>query len=108
MLVGIGGGLGAIARYKIGIFIGKRGNFPLATFLINIIGSFLLGFLSGELNASWQQLLCIGFLGGFTTFSTFGYETNRLIINKEFSAAIFYVISSVLLSVMMCYIGFQL
>lgn len=108
MLIGIGGGLGAVVRYTLGKSIGKWGDFPLATFLINVIGSFLLGFLSHELEGAWEQFLCIGFLGGFTTFSTFGYETNQLILNKLYSKAMIYVLFSVIISIIACYIGYQL
>lgn len=108
MLIGLGGGLGALARYQVGKMIGKYGNFPLATFLINIVGSFMLGFLSGELDNLWHQFICIGFLGGFTTFSTFGYETTLLLVNRNYVLSILYIVSSVIVSIIMCYIGYQL
>lgn len=108
MLVGIGGGFGAIVRYQIGVFIGKKGTFPIATFLINVIGSFLLGYLTGNLNNTCHQFLCIGFLGGFTTFSTFGVETNTLLINKKYRVAIVYVVSSAIISIAACFIGYLL
>lgn len=108
MIVGIGGGLGALTRYMVGSYIGKRGNFPLATFLINVVGSFLLGLLSGELSGVFAQFICIGFLGGFTTFSTFGYEMNTLLVNKKYSMAMLYVVTSIIISISACFVGYQL
>lgn len=108
MIIGLGGGLGALVRYMIGSYIGKRGNFPLATFLINVIGSFLLGVLSGELSGVLEQFICIGFLGGFTTFSTFGYEMNTLLVNQKYRMAILYVVTSIIISISACFVGYQL
>ena len=83
VLVGIGGMLGAIARYAAGGLVHRMypGRFPLGTLLINIAGCFALGLLAtlatdrGVLSASTRIFLFIGVLGGFTTFSSFGYET---------------------------------
>jgi fluoride exporter len=88
ILVGLGGFLGANARYLSARWIDAAagGRFPLATFLINITGSFLLGLLGGVLasrlvpNADSVRLaLGVGFLGAFTTFSTFEFETHALL-----------------------------
>ncbi len=82
MLVGIAGALGALARYGIGLAVGSR-PFPWATLGINITGSFLLGFvLAFGTERGWSETttvpLAIGFLGAYTTFSTFSYETFTL------------------------------
>ncbi|GAV23279.1 fluoride efflux transporter CrcB [Carboxydothermus pertinax] len=77
LLVGLGGSIGAILRYTFTKKIGERyqGDWPLATFLINILGSFGLGLLYGlKLNQLIWLLLGTGFFGGFTTFSTYIYE----------------------------------
>ncbi len=78
----LGGGLGATCRYGVGRFVGSRygGEFPLGTFLINVSGCFALGLLVSLLAATRQDvvlptaLLATGFLGGYTTFSTYALE----------------------------------
>ena len=83
LLVIAGGGIGSLARYMVGMAIMQRfgSRFPLGTMTINITGSFLIGLamtliaerLPGDLY--WRPLLVIGFLGGYTTFSSFEWET---------------------------------
>jgi len=78
---------GAIARYLIGSYIANRygARFPYGTFVVNVTGSFLIGFiltLSATLPAvhpEWRYLIAIGFIGAYTTFSTFEYETLQAI-----------------------------
>lgn len=94
LAVGIGGAIGAIARYSLNLLIGNNcWDFPLATFLINITGSFLIGFLLFKLEANelLKLLLVTGFLGAYTTFSTFEYETFELTQSKQLLLAILYV-----------------
>jgi CrcB protein len=87
LLVGVGSFVGGNARYILARWVGAsiESRFPLATFLINVGGSFLLGFLAGLLatravphSDSLRLALGVGFCGGFTTFSTFEYETHAL------------------------------
>ncbi len=83
LVVGIGGFLGAIARFWVGGYISERmgTRFPYGTFVINITGSFLIGLTVTLLaervhwNANWRYLIPIGFIGAYTTFSTFELET---------------------------------
>lgn len=84
--IGVGGFLGAIARYALGVYIGSRYGvrFPLGTLVINVSGSFLIGLILTLLarttaSAYWRYLIPIGFIGAYTTFSTFEYETLRAI-----------------------------
>lgn len=86
LIVGLGGFLGAIARFLIGTWIVNRcgAAFPWATFVINITGSFVLGLLGTLLlnriliNPNWRLGVTIGFIGAYTTFSTFEYEFAKL------------------------------
>jgi CrcB protein len=86
-LIAVGGALGALSRYWVGTWVQTRvGNtaFPWGTFVINASGSFVLGLLATLLairllnGANWRPLFTIGFIGAYTTFSTFEYETAQL------------------------------
>jgi CrcB protein len=83
LLVVVGGGTGALARYVAASAIMARfgGKFPMGTLVINVTGSFLIGFLMTilterfKLDPNWRLFLVVGFLGGYTTFSSFEWET---------------------------------
>ncbi len=86
-LIALGGALGAVARYGVGSWVQQRlpfSAFPWGTFVINASGSFLLGLLATLLSIrvlhspNWRPLVTIGFIGAYTTFSTFEYETAQL------------------------------
>ena len=87
LMVGIGGFLGSILRFWLGGYIGNRmgTRFPYGTFIINCSGSFVIGFVVTLLaerthwSPNWRYLIPIGFVGGYTTFSTFEYETLRAV-----------------------------
>src|SRR5215471_4451547 len=86
LMIAVGGAAGAIARYVLGNYIGSRlgVRFPYGTFVINVSGSFLVGFILVLLSRTtasqnWRYLIAIGFIGAYTTFSTFEYETLRAI-----------------------------
>ena len=88
LLISLGAIAGANARYFFGKAVGLffEGRFPLGTFLINVSGSFLLGFLAAFIaqrslpnGDAWRLALGVGFLGAYTTFSTFEYETHALL-----------------------------
>jgi CrcB protein len=103
LIIGIGGFLGAITRYGVALWVGERWgrSFPLGTFLINISGSFLIGLLMSlfterfMVNPQWRLMLVVGFLGAYTTFSTFEYETGALLKDGEWMVAGLNVILSV-------------
>ncbi len=90
--VGLGGFLGANARYLLGGLISNRWGtaFPFGTFVINVTGSFILGFFLAYaedrpfLEPSLRLMFAVGFVGAYTTFSTFEFETLRLIQEREF------------------------
>jgi fluoride exporter len=103
LMVGLGGCLGSILRFWLGSYIGaKMGTrFPYGTFMINISGSFLIGFILALLTAkaqwspNWRYLIPIGFIGGYTTFSSFEYETFRTIQDGQLGVALLYVVLSI-------------
>lgn len=103
--VALGGALGAVCRYLLGNLISKAigSALPWGTFAINIVGCFCMGLLMTViverelLGAAWRLLLCVGLLGGFTTFSSFGYETLMLLAEGRLAAAAGYACGSVLL-----------
>jgi fluoride exporter len=94
LVVALGGAFGATARYGMNLVFGQMFlPFPFATFLINITGSFLIGFLmfKFEANETVRLLLVTGFLGAYTTFSAFEYETFQLTQTKQLLTAFLYV-----------------
>lgn len=104
LLICAGGFFGAISRYLLGIYITGlwKGDFPLGTFIINILGSFFLGLilfhpqLSTALGSELKLGIGVGFLGSFTTFSTLEYETMQLLGKKKRAVALAYVLLSLL------------
>ncbi len=103
LVIGMGGFLGAVSRYGVAVWIGQRWgrSFPLGTFVINVSGSFLIGLLMPLLterfivNPQWRLLLVVGFLGAYTTFSTFEYETGALLKDGQWLYAGLNVMGSV-------------
>ena len=87
LVVGAGGFLGAVARYGVGLAVARfwTTEFPLGTFLVNVSGSFILGLFTTlaterlAVDPAWRLLVATGFVGAYTTFSTFEYETHRLL-----------------------------
>jgi CrcB protein len=98
LVVAAGGGLGALARYAIEVALPHGSSeLPVATLLINVVGSLLLGILvAGRPDAAWlRPFLGTGVLGGFTTFSAFALETDRL-LDRAPATAVLYVALSLL------------
>jgi fluoride exporter len=104
LVVFAGAGLGGLTRYLAGTWIMAKygGRFPLGTFLINISGSFLIGLLMIllteriEPHPNWRLFLVVGMLGGYTTFSSFEYETYQAIRDGARWMGMLYVTGSVL------------
>jgi len=106
LLVGLGGFLGSIARYKLSAFIlhhSQSWRFPISTFAINVLGCLTIGVLAGfaERRDLFSQdtrlFLFTGLLGGFTTFSAFSYEGVNLLRRGEPSIALLYAVLSVVI-----------
>jgi CrcB protein len=101
LAIAVAGALGAVTRYGIAVAIGVR-VFPWATLAINALGSFLLGWVLGApriatLSSSLTLAMTVGFLGSFTTFSTFAYEMVWLVRSGRPVAGLTYALTSVVL-----------
>ncbi len=115
LAISIGAILGANARYWIGLWAKElfATSFPLGTFIVNVLGSLLLGFLvalslkRGDLSQTTLLLLGTGFMGSFTTFSTFSVETVLLITSGNWQLALFNVAGSIALGLGGVWLGIQ-
>lgn len=104
--VGVGGFVGAASRYLIAEWIGKPGGFPFGTLAVNLIGCLLIGLLAG-LRDEMRLLVVIGFLGGFTTYSSFGLDAVNL-LREEPLQAFAYVGVHVVLGLGAVWVGLRL
>ncbi|NRD77590.1 fluoride efflux transporter CrcB [Bacillus sp. BRMEA1] len=111
LLVAVGGFFGAISRFGFSAWMrGKYpSSFPLGTLLINLTGSFLLGLIIGaNLADSWKLLLGTGFMGAFTTFSTFKLENIQLHTNRNWNIMIPYLVVSYTFGILLAFVGMRL
>lgn len=116
LFVMFGGAVGAVSRFILGTLVAKwyPGLFPLGTFLINVTGSFLIGVLMmaflnrPSIDANWRLFLVTGILGGYTTFSSFEWETFAAIRGGAATVAVSYVISSVVVGLLGVWLGAML
>ncbi len=114
LIIGLGGFLGAISRYLVAGWVqdlSQSVHFPYGTLAVNIIGSFLLGFLVryaflyGAFSPETRLLIFIGFLGAFTTFSTFSNETFNLFMDGATLPAFMNILANVLLGLAAVWLG---
>ncbi|MGA3349885.1 MAG: fluoride efflux transporter CrcB [Candidatus Sulfotelmatobacter sp.] len=113
LMVAIGGALGSVLRFWLGSYIGGRlgSRFPYGTFAVNMTGSFLIGMVLTVLaektqwSMNWRYLIAIGFIGGYTTFSAFEYETFRLFQDGEMRSAMLNVTLSVVIGFVGVWMG---
>ena len=113
--IAIGSALGGVSRYLVGGLVQRASGagFPTGTLVVNVTGSFLLGLFlrygleTPTLTPELRAFLTIGFCGGYTTFSTFSYETAALLEDGEWSRAALYVGLSVGLSLIATFLGFM-
>ena len=115
LLVAIGGAIGASTRYLLGGWIQSQAGspFPWGTFIINISGSLLIGIVfgfaeRGFLSANARLLLATGILGGYTTFSTFSFETMSLLISGGKGMALLNTVGQTVVGLLAVYTGFFL
>ena len=116
-IVALGGAIGSVARYKLGGFAlhhTQSWDFPVSTFSVNVIGCFVIGLLAALVehhdlfSPSIRLLLFTGLLGGFTTFSAFGYESVFLLRRGLASVAAGYVLLSVICGLGAVFAGFKI
>lgn len=112
LLVAIGGALGSVSRYLIGVIINQN-NFPYATLVVNMVGSFCIGLIMAYLlkqqeNNFWRLLLTTGFCGGFTTFSTFTWETLQLLQQHKIFTAVIYAAISFIAGIAAVFTGYYI
>ncbi len=114
ILVALGGALGSVLRYAVGNWSKFLLSFPIGTLAVNTIGSFLIGMLAGaaatdgKMQISSQLFLATGLCGGFTTFSAFSLETIQLFQQGKTALALFYILTSILLGLIMSWGGYML
>ena len=110
-MLGLGASVGACVRYFLTNLIKKhvKGSFPLATFFLNVSGALVLGFVVGiKLKTLSYAILGTGFLGGYTTFSTFNTELFALLDDHNYRMALLYGILSYVIGISFAFLGFML
>lgn len=116
LLIGFAGAAGAVSRYAVGMAAMRLwgGGFAFGTLLVNVIGCLLLGVLlevdrhTGAVTHPWRLLVAVGFLGAFTTFSTFGYETFRYLEQGSSHLALLNVSANLVLGLGAVWAGWAL
>lgn len=113
VLVAVGGGIGAVTRYLVSTWAAARfgSDFPYGTLIVNMVGCFIIGaFMSLVterviVNPYWRLFVSVGFLGGLTTFSSFSYETLRLLEEADFVQAFSNVGLNILIGFLATWLG---
>ena len=116
LAIAIGGSLGSVARFAISREMGNLlGSYlPYGTLTVNVVGSLALGWFATfflerqEISSVLRLGLTVGFLGAFTTFSTFSYESLQLLLNGAVWRALFNVVLNAIACIGMCYVGIQM
>lgn len=113
LLIATGGALGSIARYWVGSLVGSRigTRFPYGTFVINLTACLIIGFSLTylgrrvEMNPAWRYLIPIGFIGAYSTFSTYEWETLSTLRAGALALAALYAFGSLLLGLIVTWLG---
>ena len=116
LAIALGGAFGSVSRFLVAREMGHRlGNFlPFGTLIVNVLGSLALGWLATvllarpEINTALRLGIAVGFLGAFTTFSTFSLESVQLLLSGAVWRAMFNVAANTVICLGMCYLGTQL
>jgi fluoride exporter len=116
LLIAVFGAIGTLARYGLGgaVQIKMGGTFPYGTLLINLTGCFFLGLIGQVtlnrmiISPEWRLAIAVGFFGGYTTFSSFGWETAKMLETGEWLRATTYVAASVVLGLLLSVAGIRL
>ena len=114
LLIALFGAIGTVARFSVVQITPKifQSTFPIGTLVVNLLGCFLIGLFSGILDAkfisideNFKNYITIGFLGGFTTFSSFSQDFFNLVNNSNYLLAFIYIFISVFFGLLMFYLG---
>ncbi len=113
IVVAVGGSIGAAARYIVSTWAAGRfgGDFPYGTLIVNVVGCFIIGAFMVLVterviaNPYWRLLVAVGFVGGLTTFSSFGYETFKLLEDAEFQWALYNLLANFILGFFATWLG---
>ncbi|PMC40209.1 fluoride efflux transporter CrcB [Bacillus sp. UMB0899] len=109
LLVGIGGFLGSIARYTVSKHLNNKSSWilPIGTLTVNLLGSFLLGFISGvKADIMIVLLFGTGFMGAFTTFSTLKLEMTQMNVNNHKKGFFLYTVTTYVIGIFLAYVGY--
>jgi CrcB protein len=114
LLIALGGAVGSVARYGTGTLllrVTERTLFPWGTLAVNLIGCLIIGYLNGLLDdrlirPEYRFLAVVGFLGGYTTFSSFGWEAAAMLRQKDYAAAAAYVLASNVIGIALVVVGY--
>jgi CrcB protein len=116
LLVAVGGALGSVARYLLStVILRATGSlFPLGTFVVNAVGCLIFGAIAGaasqrvQIAPEWRLFLLVGVLGGFTTFSSYAFESFSLVRDGQFLAASVNIVGQVIIGLAGVWVGFAL